>query len=75
MKFQHQLTPVLLFSVLVAGVILSWIANRKNTSPWYVPFYWRERDSFTATGWRFRRWSYWCVYLAFTVIAGDQIFA
>lgn len=76
MKYYHQLIPVLVFSVsvIVVGVILLWIANRKNTSLWYVPFYLRDRGSFTSTGWRLRRWSYCCVYLAFAVIPGDQIF-
>jgi hypothetical protein len=74
MRFHYQYTFLLMCGIILVGVVLGIVGNRGNTSRWYVPFDWRKRSSFSATGWRYRNASICCSYLAIAVVAADLIF-
>jgi magnesium-transporting ATPase (P-type) len=75
MPIHHPLTFPLLMTIAAFSSLLSVIAVRKNTGPWFVPLWSRKREAFTGTGWRYRTWSVWCAYLFIAVVAADQLFA
>ena len=74
MPIHHQLTFPLLMAIALLASLLSVIAGRKNTGPWFVPLWSRKRETFTETGWRYRTWSVWCGYIFLAVVVADQLF-
>jgi hypothetical protein len=75
MSFHHPFTFPLFIAIVLVGLILSMIAARTNSAPWFVPLWSRKRDTFTATGWRYRTWSVWCGYASIALLVADQLFA
>lgn len=74
MPIHHALTFPAFIGIILLGSILSMIAARGNSAPWFVPLWSRKRDTFTATGWRYRNWSVWCGYAGIAVLVADQLF-
>lgn len=76
MPIHYPLTFPLLMAIAALGAVFSIIAGRNGEggcSQWFVPLWSRKRDSFTATGWRYRTWSLWCGFLFVGVAIADQL--
>lgn len=74
MPIHHPFTFPFCFAIAVLGSILSAMAARGNSAPWFVPVWSRKRETFTAIGWRYRTWSIWTGYAVIAVLAADQAF-
>lgn len=73
MPIHHPMTYPAIMVLITVGSVLSMIAARHSSGPWFVPLWSRKRDCFTDTGWRYRSWSLWCGYAAIAVAAVDQL--
>lgn len=75
MSIHHTFTFPLLMAIAALASVLSVIAARQNSGPWFLPLWSRKRENFTDTGWRYRNWLVWCGYLFIAVVAADQLLA
>jgi hypothetical protein len=70
MPIHYQVTFPLMLAIASCAVVLSVMATRNSVEgrrSWLAPLWARKRESFTATGWRFRNWSVYCGFFFIAV--------